>query len=145
MYYILATDIATSMEEDADYTYIAVALTKDNKMIVLDCLRQRFEGPDILSAIKRMIDKHQAGWVTMERQGFQLSLIQMAKRQGMRVKEVKPDKDKVARALTLSARMESGDVYFKGDALGSMIWKESYLLFLLEHTMIWLMRLDTVS
>ena len=113
----LATDIATSMEEDADYTaIIAVALTKDNKMIVLDCLRQRFEGPDILSAIKRMIDKHQAGWVTMERQGFQLSLIQMAKRQGMRVKEVKPDKDKVARALTLSARMESGDVYFKGDA-----------------------------
>ena len=105
------------MDEDADYTaIIAVALTKDNKMIVLDCLRQRFEGPDILSAIKRMIDKHSAGWVTMERQGFQLSLIQMAKRQGMRVKEVKPDKDKVARALTLSARMEAGDVYFKGDA-----------------------------
>ena len=113
----LATDIATSVDEDADYTAIvAVAMTKNNKMIVLDCLRQRFEGPDILSAIKRMIDKHQAGWVTMERQGFQLSLIQMAKRQGMRVKEVKPDKDKVARALTLSARMEAGDVYFKTDA-----------------------------
>ena len=63
-----------------------------------------------------MIDKHQAGWVTMERQGFQLSLIQMAQRQGMRVKEVRPDKDKVARALTLSARMEAGDVYFKIDA-----------------------------
>jgi predicted phage terminase large subunit-like protein len=113
----LATDIATSVDEDADYTaIIAFALTKDNKMIVLDCKRERYEGPDILGAINQMINKHSAGWVTMERQGFQLSLIQMAKRQGMRVKEVKPDKDKVARALTLSARMEAGDVYFKGDA-----------------------------
>ena len=114
----LATDIATSVAEDADYTaIIAFALTKDNKLVVIDCLREKYEGPDILGAIKRMIDKHQAGWVTMERQGFQLSLIQMAKRQGMRVKEVKPDKDKVARALTLSARMEAGDVYFKTDAM----------------------------
>ena len=113
----LATDIATSVEEDADYTaIIAFAITPDHRMIVIDCKRDKFEGPDILNAIQRMVDKHQAGWVTMERQGFQLSLIQMAQRQGMRVKEVKPDKDKVARALTLSARMEAGDLYFLTNA-----------------------------
>ena len=115
--YFIATDIATSVSEDADYTAIIVfAMTPDNRLLVVDCRRDRFEGPDIVGAIQKMVDKHKAGWVTMERQGFQLSLIQMAQRQGLRGKEVKPDKDKVARALTLSARMEAGDVYFKGDA-----------------------------
>jgi len=52
----------------------------------------------------------------MERAGFQLALIQFAKRDGLPVKELKADKDKVSRAMPLAARMEAGDIFLRQGA-----------------------------
>ena len=40
----------------------------------------------------------------------------MAQRSGLRVVELSADKDKITKALPLSARMEAGDVLFRADA-----------------------------
>jgi len=77
--------------------------------------RAKLEGPDIIPAIKRAMDKNKLKYVGIERQGFQTAIIQMAQRAGIRVKDLKTDKDKVTRALPLSARMESGDVFLLRD------------------------------
>jgi len=77
--------------------------------------RAKLEGPDIIPAIKRAMDKNKLKYVGIERQGFQTTIIQMAQRAGIRVKNLKTDKDKVTRALPLSARMEAGDVYLLRD------------------------------
>ena len=109
-------DLATTTNKDSDYTVItSFAVTPDNRLLVIDMQRQKLEGPDIIPAIKRSIDKNKLEYVGIERQGFQTTIIQMAQRAGIRVKDLKSDKDKVTRALPLSARMESGDVFLLRD------------------------------
>ena len=109
-------DLATTTNKDSDYTVItSFAVTPDNRLLVIDMQRQKLEGPDIIPAIKRSIDKNKLEYVGIERQGFQTTIIQMAQRSGIRVKDLKSDKDKVTRALPLSARMESGDVFLLRD------------------------------
>jgi len=109
-------DLATTTNKDSDYTVItSFAQTPDNKLLVIDMIRQKMEGPDIIPAIKRAIDKNKLQYVGIERQGFQTTIIQMAQRAGIRVRNLKSDKDKVTRALPLSARLESGDIYLQRD------------------------------
>ncbi len=110
-------DLATTTNKDSDFTVItSFAITPDNKLLVFDMERAKLEGPDIIPAIKRVFEKNRLQYVGIERQGFQTSIIQMAQRSGIRVRELKVDKDKVTRALPLSARMESGDVFFLADS-----------------------------
>ena len=110
-------DLATTTNKDSDFTVItSFAITPDNKLLVFDMERAKLEGPDIIPAIKRVFEKNRLQYVGIERQGFQTSIIQMAQRSGIRVRELKVDKDKVTRALPLSARMESGDVFFLSDS-----------------------------
>lgn len=110
-------DLATTTNKDSDFTVItSFAITPDNKLLVFDMERNKLEGPDIIPAIKRVFEKNRLQYVGIERQGFQTSIIQMAQRSGIRVRELKVDKDKVTRALPLSARMESGDVFFLSDS-----------------------------
>ena len=75
-------------------------------------VRQRLEGPDIIPKIKQKIQEHDLQYVGIEKAGYQLSIIQIARREGLIVKELKPDTDKVNRALPLSAYMEGGSLFF---------------------------------
>jgi predicted phage terminase large subunit-like protein len=111
-------DLATSVSETADYTVIAsCAVTPQGKILILDVDRQRMQAPDIIPRIRQKMAEYDLQWVGMERAGFQLSLIQFAKRDGLAVKELKADKDKISRAMPLAARMESGDIYFRQGAM----------------------------
>ena len=110
-------DLATSIKEGADYTVISCfAVTPKGKILVLDVLRERMEAPDIIPRIRQKMAEYDLQWVGMERAGFQLSLIQFAKRDGLAVKELRADKDKVSRAMPLAARMEAGDIFFEQGA-----------------------------
>ena len=109
-------DLATTTNKDSDYTVItSFARTPDNRLLIIDMVRSKMEGPDIIPAIKRAIEKNKLQYVGIERQGFQTAIIQMAQRSGIRVKSLKIDKDKVTRALPLAARMETGDVFLLRD------------------------------
>ncbi len=81
------------------------------KLFVLDMHIERMEAPDIIPQIKRQLIKHNLEWVGIERAGFQLALVQFARREGLPVLELKADRDKRQRALPLSAKMEAGLVY----------------------------------
>ena len=109
-------DLATTTNKDSDFTVItSFARTPDNRLLIIDMVRSKMEGPDIIPAIKRAIEKNKLQYVGIERQGFQTTIIQMAQRSGIRVKNLKTDKDKVTRALPLAARMETGDVFLLRD------------------------------
>ena len=47
---------------------------------------------------------------------YQASLVQALSRDGLPVRPLKPDRDKLSRALPMAARVESGDVYFPAEA-----------------------------
>tara|TARA_B100000683_G_scaffold271521_1_gene312792 strand:+ start:298 stop:1560 length:1263 start_codon:yes stop_codon:yes gene_type:complete len=108
-----SVDLATSTKESADFTVIgSFGLHQPTKkLFVLDMHIERMEAPDIIPAIKKAVIKNNLEWVGIEKAGFQLALVQFARREGLPVLELKADKDKRQRALPLSAKMEAGLVY----------------------------------
>ena len=106
-------DIATSTKQSADFTVItSVAITPEGKILILDIDRRRLEAPDLLPLLQRKVEQFDLAYVGIERAGYQLAFIQMAKREGLIVKSLKADRDKVSRAYPLIARMEAGDIFF---------------------------------
>ncbi len=102
-------DLAASVKTSADYTVIACCgVTSDGRLIVLEVDRMRREGPDIVPALKRAVQRWGLSSVWIEKVGFQLALVQEARRAGIPVRELEADRDKVARALPLTAAMEGG-------------------------------------
>lgn len=112
-------DLATSTKTSADYTVIAtwgLYRGKPQELILLDLDRRRLEGPDIVPAILHAQKVWRTAWVGIEKTGFQLSLVQHARREGVHVREIEVDKDKVARAMGATPLMEAGHVWFPAGA-----------------------------
>jgi len=108
-----SVDLATSTRESADYTVIgSFGLHQPTKkLFILDMTIARMEAPDIIPEIKKHVVRNNLEWVGIEKAGFQLALVQFARREGLPVIELKADRDKRQRALPLSAKMEAGLVY----------------------------------
>ena len=63
-----------------------------------------------------MLHRWGAGYMLIEATAYQLTMVQAAQRAGYPVRPVRPDRDKVARAQPLAARMHQGAVYFRSGA-----------------------------
>jgi predicted phage terminase large subunit-like protein len=106
-------DPAASTKTTADYFVLSTwAQTPDNDLILLDVLRTRLEGPDQIPLFKQQYHRWNPVFQAVESKGLGITLYQMLVREGLPVRELKADKDKVTRALPAAARMESGSVYF---------------------------------
>ena len=102
-------DLAVSTRTTADYSVVAVfGLTPDNVLLLLDLRRARLEGPDLVPWMEEACVRWNLPALWVEKTGFQLALIQEAQRAGLPVRELRPDRDKVSRALPATAAMECG-------------------------------------
>lgn len=107
-------DLAVSTKTTADFTVIASwALTPKKNLALLDFHQKRMEGPDIVPAMREQRSRWRLAFVGIERVAFQLSIVQGARRQGLPVRELKPDKDKFSRAYNAAAFMEGGRVWYR--------------------------------
>jgi len=110
-------DLAASLKTSADYTAIAsMQGTKDADLILLEMDRRRIEGPDQLPALKSALARWRLGTAWIEKQGYQLAMVQAAIRAGVPVRELVADRDKLSRAMPLQARMSQGKVWFREGA-----------------------------
>lgn len=109
-------DLAVSTKEHADYTVIMSWAWIDGSLYLLDMDRRRIEGPDIIPAIRQAMARNQLDRVHIEKAGFQLSLIQQARRENLPVMELIPDKDKLSRAYAAVPMMAAGGVYLPSSA-----------------------------
>lgn len=106
-------DPAVSVRETADFSAIgAIAQTPDGDTLVLDVIRRRIEGPDIIPTVERLMRKWDCTVVHIETVAFQLALFQEAKRRGLAAKKLKADRDKASRAMPLEVKLRNGQVYF---------------------------------
>ena len=110
-------DLAASTKTTGDYTVVSVVQAlSDHRNLVLHVERTRLEGPDQVPMLRNLMARYGIGYFGVERIGYQLSLIQAARRAGLPVREIDVDRDKVSRALTLAAQMEAGQWWFPVDA-----------------------------
>ena len=116
-YKVTTVDLAASLRETADYTVISTwAVTPNRDLLLLDVIRERLDGPDQLNMIRQAYFLHQPAWLGIEKAGYQLTAIQTLVRDGLPIRELIPDKDKVARALPFATRMQAGTVFFPRNA-----------------------------
>lgn len=126
----VTVDLAVSTKTSADYTVAGVwALTPDGALLLLHLERQRLEGPDQVPMLRRIHERWHPGVIAIESSGYQLTLIQEARRTGLPIQELHPDRDKVSRAWVAAARMEGGDVYLPSGAAFLEAFEAELLLF----------------
>jgi len=112
--WVRSWDLAVSIKSGADYTAGAkCALGPDGTLYIADIVRGRWEWPQSRRIIidTALSDKCQQG---VERVAFQLAAVQELMREpalaAIAVREIVPDKDKIARCLPWLARAEQGKV-----------------------------------
>ena len=109
-------DLAVSVRQSADYTVGGLVGLADGDIYIKDITRLRSEWPD---ARRRIIEAaHLDGTgvkIGVENVGFQLAAIQELRRDdsllGHTIREARPDRDKLARAMPWAARAEAGRVH----------------------------------
>ncbi len=105
-------DLAWSLDEGADFTVISSwGLTKFGHLILLDVMRDHYEGPEIIPKMRQAYEKW-GGVLFVEKTTHDKEIIKEAIRVGLPVRPVRAEKDKVSRALPATARMEQGRVWF---------------------------------
>jgi predicted phage terminase large subunit-like protein len=110
-------DPASSTKDTADYFVLATwAQTPNQDLLLLDVNRTRLEGPEQVKLFKSEFSKWQPSFQAVEAVAAGKLLYQMLVREGLPVRELRPDKDKVSRALPAAARMEAGTIYLKQGA-----------------------------
>ena len=106
-------DLAVTTTTQSHFSVISTwAVTNQMDLILLDVDRFKEQGPDIVPRIRVAYDKWRPSYIGIERVGFQMSVVQEAARKGLPVRELKPHKDKVARAMTAVAMSEQGKVWW---------------------------------
>jgi len=102
-------DLATSLKTSADYSVVMTfGKALDGRLLLLDIDRARREGPDLVPAMQRAVRQWGLGSVWIEKTGFQLAIVQAARRAGVPVRELETRGDKVARSLPATAALEGG-------------------------------------
>jgi len=106
-------DLAISTRDDADYTaVVTVGKDKEGRIWVLDAVRTRDTFHRVLELIKSQAARWQPRVIAIEQVQYQAAVVQeLLRTTALPVRGVRPDRDKLARALPLAARYEQGFVY----------------------------------
>lgn len=113
-------DLAASVKTSADYTVVSVFGVSGADLLVLDVIRNRWEGPDLPNVAAQVHSAYGTAYIGVEQAGFQLSTVQDMRRGDrhadpprppLPIRALRPQGDKVTRALTLAARIGGGHVY----------------------------------
>jgi predicted phage terminase large subunit-like protein len=127
---IAVMDMAVTTKETSDYTVIIVfRLTSDKDIIITDLIREKFEGSQHLNLLTTVNEIWKPSIIGIESVQYQLSLIQTLRKKGLAVKALKPDKDKISRALSIQARLEASKIFFPKKAPWLAEFENELLLF----------------
>ena len=128
---------------DPDYTviasWVAFATPKGPILALLDLMRERMEGPDIVPAIERLHHQWKFAVIGVESVAFQLMLFQQAKRLGLPVREISTkndpdvlyrlDRDKMSRLIAATPLMADGRFHVPTHAAWLAEYQRELLLF----------------
>jgi predicted phage terminase large subunit-like protein len=125
-------DPAASTHDTADFTVVSTwAVTPDRELLLVDRRRQRFEALDVGGFLERSVREQDQpiAFLGIEDFGHGLGVIQELNRKGLPIRRLRPDRDKVARALVAVARYEEHRVFHPRAAAWLSEWEEELLSF----------------
>jgi predicted phage terminase large subunit-like protein len=113
-------DLATSVRTQADWTVLGVFGLDGPDLLLLDVIRNRWEGPDLPRVAHRVWEAYRLAYLGVESVGFQQSTVQDMRRGDpharpprppLPVRALQPNGDKISRALTFAAIVGGGHFY----------------------------------
>lgn len=123
-------DWAASEKTTADWTVVATyAVTPRRDLLLLEVVRERREGPEAKGLVRDVYRRQQPAYVACERNGLGNPLTQDLIREGLPIRGVFQDRDKVARAQGSAARYEAGTVFHRAGAPWLDLWEGEHLSF----------------
>jgi len=112
-FYFQTIDTAMSTHKNNDFTAIATFICdREWNLYLVDLMLERLEVPDQWNLIKQYRHKYNLRFQAIESKSSGIGIMQQAKREGMPLKELKADTDKMTRALNISVMFENGKVFF---------------------------------
>lgn len=123
-------DPAATESEHSDYFVLSTwAVTQDHDLLLLDVFRERAETTKHKSIILSLFERWSPMFVGVENRTFGLNIIQDVKREGIPIKPLKADTDKVSRFRPMAARYEVGSVYHLKNAPWLLEYEKELLAF----------------
>jgi predicted phage terminase large subunit-like protein len=125
-------DPAFTRTKASDFTVMAiwaVAPTDPPSLMLLDRARIRVEAAEHAPMVMDLWQRWRPAWVGIERSTSTLSLLTDVQRHGVVIRELRPDRNKIARAETAVALMEAGRVWFPRAVPWLADWESELLEF----------------
>lgn len=106
-------DLAFSVKTSADQTGIgAWAVTPDADLVLLDLHLERMTGDQLVPSCRKMIEKWNLDYMGIEDVAAQTLVVQTARKNGLTVRALKANMDKITRSIPAQVRMEAGQIWF---------------------------------
>jgi predicted phage terminase large subunit-like protein len=106
-------DLAISTKTTADYTVAGIFdVTADGELILVHMHRGRIEGTKIVPTLKALDQQYRPSYWGIEKVGFQDLILQTARQEGLCVRALKAESDKITRSIPLQVKFEAGAVWF---------------------------------
>lgn len=106
-------DLAVTTKQTSDYTVIILfSVTPKKEILIRDVIREKYEGSRHKEIIRDINEKWKPLIIGIESVQYQITLIQELMNEGLAIKELRPDRDKLSRTYPMQARLEAGKIYF---------------------------------
>lgn len=122
VWFAMYADTAQKTKEQNDYSVFQLwGKGLDGNIYLVDQLRGKWEAPDLLVQARAFWNKAKSHYgmvrsMNIEDKVSGTGLIQTLKREGIPVKAIERDKDKITRAMDVSPLVEAGNVYLPENA-----------------------------
>jgi predicted phage terminase large subunit-like protein len=124
------TDTAFSSKQTADYTASGTFdRSPTHDLIWFDLVRERMQDPEVKATLRSILTSLKPAWMGIENKQNGATAIQEFIRDGLPIRAIKADTDKVTRATTATIYMENGKVYLPKDAPWLVDVEKELLLF----------------
>jgi predicted phage terminase large subunit-like protein len=112
---VAIVDTAMSEETTADYTVIGEWwFTRDKDMLLDEILRERMEDPEVEAAVRNAIRR--CAYLVVEKKQNGMTIFQRLVREGLAIRAITAEGDKIARSTTASIDSANGKIYFRANA-----------------------------
>jgi len=123
-------DLAISQKQTADYFVVAIIGIdrREHKVYIIEMYRDRLSFAEQQQAILRLADKYKPLKIFIESVAYQEALPQELRRNSWyNIVSVRPEKDKVTRALEFMGAVEAGRVYLPEENYSNAYWLKNLL------------------
>jgi predicted phage terminase large subunit-like protein len=123
-------DAAATENEKSDYFVASTwAVSPEKDLLLLDVFRERAETTKHKQIMRNLYDQWRPAFQGVENKTFGLNIIQDCARDGLPIRPLKADTDKVSRSRPVSARYEIGTVYHRQNASWLFDWEDELISF----------------